>query len=111
MKHYIVNAIAASALMLPLGYAQEEPPGSTAAEREHHAARVENQKDRIQKGVENGSLTPQQGAQLERQDARINREARRMAARNGGNLTERQEAKIHRQMNRQSRRIYEGKHY
>jgi hypothetical protein len=111
MKNYIAVAIVASSLTLAVGYPQEEPPGSTAAESEHHAARVENQKDRLQNGVANGSLTPQQAERLGRQDGRINREARRMAARNGGSLSESQEARIHRQMNRQSRRIYRAKHY
>jgi hypothetical protein len=111
MRNYLASAVVIGTLSLALGYAQEEQPGSTAAEREHHAARVENQTDRIQNGVANGSLTPQQGARLEHKDARINREGARMAARNGGNLSERQEARIHRQMNRQSRRIYGAKHY
>src|ERR1700730_4692812 len=98
MKYHILNLVAGGALMLAPAYAQTPPPGSTAAEGEHHAARVENQRDRIQQGVENGTLTPRQGARLSRQDARINGEARRMAARNGGNLSGRQERKINRQM-------------
>lgn len=110
MKNYIVTTIFAGALTMGLGYAQDETPGSTPAEREHHAARVDNQRERIHQGVENGTLTPEQGARLQRRDTRINQEARRQAARNGGNLNERQEARIHRQMNRQSRRIYNAKH-
>ena len=113
MKQYILSAIAGGALMLATAQyvpAQTPPPGSTAAEGEHHADRVENQQDRIQQGVKSGTLTPQQGRQLSRQDARINREARGMAAKNGGSLTPKQEARLHRQMNRQSRRIYRAKH-
>lgn len=110
MKRYIFSIVAGGALFLGLAYGQTPPPASTATEGQHHAARVENQKDRIQQGVQSGMLTPKQGARLGRQDARINREARRMAARNGGNLSEGQERRIHRQMNRQSRRIYRAKH-
>ena len=110
MKRYILSIVAGGALFLGLAYGQTPPPAPTATEGQHHAARVENQKDRIQQGVQSGTLTPKQGARLGRQDARINREARRMAARNGGNLSEGQERRIHRQMNRQSRRIYRAKH-
>jgi hypothetical protein len=110
MKRYILSAIAGGAFMLGSVYAQAPAPGSTASEAEHHAGRVENQHDRIQQGVQNGTLTKQQGARLARQDARVNREARAMKARNGGKLNQRQEARIRRQMNRQSRRIYRAKH-
>lgn len=118
MKRYILSTIAGGALMLGTAYAQngtgttppQPAPGSTQAEAQHHETRDDIQQHRIQQGVKSGQLTPQQGRRLERQDARINREARGMAERNGGNLSQRQEARIHRQMNRQSRRIYRAKH-
>ena len=47
MKYHILNLIAGGALMLAPAFAQTPSPGSTAAEGEHHAARVENQRDRI----------------------------------------------------------------
>jgi hypothetical protein len=110
MKRYILSAIAAGVLLTAPTYAQTPAPGSTSAEAEHHAARVENQMDRIQQGQQSGALTDRQADRLTRQEARINREAKRMAAKNGGQLSQRQEKRIHRQMNRESRRIYRAKH-
>ena len=110
MKRYILSAIAAGALTLASSYAQTSSPGSTSAEAQGHAARVVNQQDRIQQGQQSGALTDRQADRLTRQDARINQEAKRMAAKNGGKLSERQERRIRRQMNRQSRRIYRAKH-
>ncbi|MFN7992152.1 MAG: hypothetical protein U0Q18_01030 [Bryobacteraceae bacterium] len=113
MKRHILNAMAGGALLLGSLYGQSTStpaPGSDAAEGSHHAEREAKQKARIQQGVNSGELTQKQGTRLERQDQRINKEANRMAARNGGQLNERQERRIHRQMNRQSRKIYRAKH-
>jgi hypothetical protein len=110
MKRYILSALAGGTLMLGTAFAQAPSPGSTQAEGEHHAARVENQKDRIKDGVEDGQLTKKQARRLGREEGAINAEARRMKAKNGGQLTERQEKRIHRQMNRESRRIARAKH-
>ena len=114
MKHYILS-IAGAALMLAPAYAQSTTPvppapGSTQAENQHYKARQENQADRIRQGVRSGKLTPQQGRRLARQNRRINREAHAMSARNGGKLNAHQEARINRQMNRQSGRIFRGRH-
>jgi len=108
MKRYILSGLAIGALTVALGQAQT-PEDTVEAQR--HAQRDVNQADRIQQGVNNGSLTPGQGAALQSRDRAINREAARMAARNGGTLSQAQERRIHRQMNRQSRRIYRAKHY
>lgn len=116
MKRYILSAIAGGALTIGAALAQSTapssppPPGSNPAERQHYDTRQTLQQDRIQNGVNNGSLTQRQGAALDRQDARINREAHTMAKRNGGSLSDKQEARIHHQMNRQSRRINRAKH-
>ena len=113
MKRYILSAIAGGTLVLgaALGQSTQTPaPGSTKAEGEHHEARVENQKDRIRQGVKDGQLTPKQGLKLGCEEGRINDEARRMKAKNGGQLSEKQEARIHHQMNKQSARIYRGRH-
>ena len=46
--------------------------------------RKENQQQRIGEGVENGSLTPHETANLERKEAGINRETRRDRVRTSG---------------------------
>lgn len=80
---------------------------SVAAEVDRRANR---QQERIAEGIENGSLTPGEAAQLERREAKINREIRRDRAANGGTLTPAERAKINREQNRASRAIYRKKH-
>ena len=109
MKRYLIHAVAGTALVVGAAWAQSSTqtpaPGSTAAEAQRHSDRMENQKDRIQQGVKSGQLTPQQAHQLGRQEGRLNAEASKMKAKNGGQLSDKQEARLHRQTNRQSRRI------
>ena len=99
--------------MLSSGLAQTQtppPPGSTAAEHEQYKDRREHQADRIQQGKANGSLTQAQAHRLWSHDQKINREAKAMAAKNGGQLSQHQEEKIHHQLNRNSRAIYRNNH-
>src|SRR5258708_1194733 len=72
--------------------------------------RAERQQDRIAEGVENGSLTPRETANLEHREAKINREIKRDRAANGGTLTPAERAKINREQNRASRAVYRKKH-
>jgi len=71
-------------------------------------ARKENQQDRIAQGVKSGSLTARETANLERKEAALNREERRMKA--DGNFTPAERGKINRQQNRLSKQIYRDKH-
>jgi hypothetical protein len=72
--------------------------------------RAERQQERIAEGVENGSLMPRETVNLERREAKINREIKRDRAANGGTLTPAERAKINREQNRASRAIYRKKH-
>src|SRR5258707_9438158 len=81
------------------------PPLAAAVDR-----RAKREQERIAEGVENGSLTPRETANLERREAKINREIRRDRAANGGTLTPAERAKINREQNRVSRAIYRKKH-
>jgi len=70
--------------------------------------RKENQQDRIANGVQNGSLTAGETANLERKEAALNKEERNMKS--DGNFTPAERAKINRQQNALSRQIYRDKH-
>ena len=71
--------------------------------------RQANQTNRIQEGVENGSLTPRETQRLTAQEARIaDLEARDRAS--GGRLTSRERAELNRLLNTESGRIYRQKH-
>lgn len=72
--------------------------------------REARQQQRIAEGVENGSLTPRETANLEKREAKIHNEIQRDRAANGGHLTPAQRAKVNREQNRASRAIYRKKH-
>jgi len=72
--------------------------------------RAENQQDRIAQGVKSGQLTAGEAAHLESNEARINKEVRTDRAANGGKLTPQERAQVNRQQNRTSHQIYRDKH-
>jgi hypothetical protein len=72
--------------------------------------RAENQQDRIAQGVKSGELSAGQAAHLEKNEAKINKEVRNDRAANGGKLTPQERAQINRQQNRMSRQIAQAKH-
>jgi hypothetical protein len=73
-------------------------------------ARDRNQQKRIGEGLENGSLTAGEAANLEHKEAKINKEERTDRTANGGTLTPAEKAKINRQQNKVSKQIYNKKH-
>ena len=105
MKRNVMMALLAAASFAGAVWAQ-----SSAQEQQGYQDRMTRQQNRIQAGEQSGQLTTGEANRLERNDARINREASRMSARTGGNLTNRQEARLSRQMNRNSRAIARGRH-
>ena len=72
--------------------------------------RAENQQDRIAQGVKSGQLTAGEASNLERKEAGINGEVRNDRAANGGKLTPQERAQVNRQQNRVSNQIYAKKH-
>ena len=72
--------------------------------------RQENQQDRIANGVASGQLTAGETSNLEKQEAKFNREKRDMREDNGGKLTAADKVKLTRQQNRMSSEIYRDKH-
>jgi hypothetical protein len=66
--------------------------------------RLQNQRSRIEEGVDNGSLTRGEARKLRRQDAQIAHERHRMA-RNG--LTEHERKVLKRDLNRESDTIHD----
>ena len=72
--------------------------------------RAENQQDRIGQGIKSGQLTAGEAAHLENKEAKINQEVRNDRAANGGKLTPQERAQVNRQQNRSSRQIYRDKH-
>jgi hypothetical protein len=67
-----------------------------------------NQQSRIEQGVQNGSLSSKEAANLERGQARVNRAEARAGA--DGHVSAKEHARIQHKENRQSRKIFRDKH-
>jgi len=72
--------------------------------------RVGNQQKRIGKGIENGSLTTKEGANLEMKEAGVRKEVHAERAANGGKLTAAEKQQVNQQQNKISKQIYNKKH-
>jgi hypothetical protein len=71
--------------------------------------RQAKQQHRIAEGIENGSLTPQETARLEKQEGRI-AQLEAKDRKSGGGLSEKERAELNRLLNSESHRIYKQKH-
>ncbi|QWT22187.1 hypothetical protein KPL74_09280 [Bacillus sp. NP157] len=72
--------------------------------------RLDNQQNRIDKGVANGTMTQKQAARDETHDANIARRESVDEARHNGHLTKREQNNLNRSENRNSGKIYKQKH-
>lgn len=89
--------------------AQTGNPNSASSQRmQRDVQRNVNQQERIQAGIDNGSLTNREAARMERGQARVTGREARAAA--DGHVGAGEQAGIRRAENRQSRRIYRNKH-
>ena len=102
MKRFVLTMTTAALMFGATGVLLAQEPGRIQQ-------RKENQQERIGKGVQNGSLTARETANLEHKEAKLNREIRRDRV-DGGGLTNMERAKINRQQNKLSRQIYKDKH-
>jgi len=96
---------ALACLTMPVVAQTSNPPsGETIKDRQ------ERQQDRIQRGVKNGELSPQEAQHLERNHQRINREVKQDREANGGKLTQQEKRQITHQQNHESHAIERDKH-
>jgi len=72
--------------------------------------RQQNQQNRIAQGVQSGSLTAGQAAQLENKEAQLNQEVKADRQANGGKLTQAERQQVRGQQNQLSRQINKDKH-
>jgi hypothetical protein len=84
-------------------------PGSASSQRmQADVQRNVNQQQRIQNGMENGSLTNREASRLEASQARTDRKVANAAA--DGHVGAGEQARVQRTENRDSRQIYRKKH-
>ena len=72
--------------------------------------RRENQQDRIANGIRNGSMTAGEADRTENREQGINQQIQADRAANGGKLTPQEKAQINKEQNGASRQIYRQKH-
>jgi hypothetical protein len=72
--------------------------------------RQANQQKRIGNGINNGSLSPKETANLERRDASVQKQEHADMAKHHGHLTKAEQRHLNRRENRISRSIYKDKH-
>jgi hypothetical protein len=100
MKRTILITAAAAMLVTASAFAQATEVGK----------RRENQQDRVAQGVQSGSLTAGETANLEKKEASINQEVRADRSLNGGHLTGQEKRIVNGQQNNLSKQIYNDKH-
>src|SRR5438874_13718642 len=89
--------------------AQKGNPNSASSQRmQADVQRNINQQNRIEQGVQSGSLTTREAGKLEPGQARIDRKEARAGA--DGKVGPREQRRIQKAENRESRRIYKEKH-
>ena len=103
MKRFVLTMTTAALMFGATGLLLADEPEGRIQQRK------ENQQERIGKGVQNGSLTARETANLEHKEAKLNREIHKDRV-DGGGLTNKEKAKINRQQNKLSRQIYKDKH-
>jgi hypothetical protein len=70
--------------------------------------RMQNQEQRIQQGVNSGTLTPKEAGKLEAREAKIRQDEARMKS--DGKLTAKERQKLNKELDHASDRIYKQKH-
>ena len=71
---------------------------------------MENQKDRVQQGVQSGELTHREAKELRGDEKAIHNEVKQERKENGGKLTPAERRAAKRQLKRESKKIYRKKH-
>jgi len=71
--------------------------------------RKERQQRRIARGIQNGSLTPEEATRIENREAALSKDTREMRAANGGKLTAADKAKLERRQDQISSAIHNQK--
>jgi hypothetical protein len=99
MKHIIIGLLTGALLLAtPAAFAQEKDSKGVINNRK------ERQKDRIEAGVKDGSLTKGEAAKLKAEQAKIRQDIRQ-ERRDGGEFTAKEKAKITKEQNKLSKDI------
>src|SRR5690242_4920348 len=117
MKKLGLTAMAIS-LMAPAMWVRAENPGNPTGgqfakkhpRRNEVNKRVKRQRARINEGVKNGTLTPQEAQQLKANDRAIKAQEHADVKANGGYLTKGEQKQLNQEENANSKLIRDEKH-
>ena len=84
--------------------------GLTLADEASPKERLENQHERIEQGVDSGTISKKEHRKLARQGRHINRERKRDLRKDGGKLDKQDRRKLEKEENHRSNEIYNDKH-
>lgn len=103
-----LGAAAVSGQSMAQAAPQTDVPGHPRVNEVNN--RLDNQQNRIDKGVANGTMTQKQAARDETHDANIARRESVDEAKHNGHLTKAEQKNLNRSENRNSGHIYKQKH-
>ena len=105
VRRSLIALLATGTLAVATGAAAQTTPVPDHPRVNEVNKRIDNQQQRIDKGVANGTITPKQAARDEKHDANIAQRASADEARHNGHLTKKETAHLNRAENRNSRHI------
>ncbi len=106
----LILTAAASALIATGAFAQNTVGTPGAVDPNHPRVnevdqRLQNQQNRVDAGVANGTITPKQAGHDEARDARIEQKAQSDEAANGGHLTKGEQRHLNKRLDKNSQHI------
>jgi hypothetical protein len=104
----LIGLVIGAAMISGQAMAQTDVPGHPRVNEVNN--RLDNQQNRINNGVKNGTMTQGQAARDETRDANIARRESVDEAKNGGHLTKQEQHNLNHAENRNSRDIHRQKH-
>lgn len=107
-KFIMIGLVIGAAMASSAVFAQTDVPNHPRVNEVNN--RLENQQDRIQNGLKNGTMTQKQAARDETHDANIARRESVDEAKHNGHLTKQEQRNLNRAENHNSKRIYKQKH-
>ena len=112
--YLLAGALAASAWTVSAEAGNGNPTGGKFAEkhprRNEVNTRVDNQRERINQGLKNGTLTGQEAKQLRANDRAIKQQEHADVKANGGYLTGAEQKQLNQEENANRRLIHDEKH-
>ena len=117
MKQIVLTTMVLGILTPVLPAMAENPGNPTGGQFEQNHPRrnevnqrVKNQRERINQGVKNGTLTADQAKQLRANDRAIKKQEHAEVKANGGYLTKKQQKQLNQEENANSKLIHDEKH-